>query len=100
METDSGVSALGQVVLGRGNFYIDDLNLINESIANGKFPINRNDYRIEPVGKRSYHPVFKQSSRGKTIMELYDRGIEALHKSGKLKPIFEKWNHPYPEYAM
>lgn len=100
METDSGTSALGQVVLGRGDFYIDDLNLINESIAKNKFPIDMNDYKIEPVGKRSYHPFFKHSKRGKTIMGLYDRGMETLHRSGKLKLIFEKWNHPYPAYEI
>ncbi len=100
METDTGVSALGQVVLGREDFYIDDLNLINESIDQGEFPIDRKDYGIEPVGKRTYHPAFKQSKRGKTIMEVYDRGMETLHRSGELKRIFEKWNHPYPAYEI
>ena len=91
METDSGVSALGQVSLDRGDFYIDDLNLIEESFSRSIFPINRAAYRIEPVGKRTYHPVFKKSKRGKAIMAVFDAGMEKLCHTGELKKIFQKW---------
>ncbi len=99
-ETDSGVAALGQVVVDRGDFYIDDLNLIKESISKSDHTIDMDAYQIEPVGKRTYHPVFKRSVRGKQIMDLYDRGMESLHKSGKLQTIFKKWNHPFPAYDI
>lgn len=99
-EADSGVLALGQVILGRVDFYIDDLNLIKESISQNRLSCDMNDFRIEPVGKRSYHPVFNISFRGKEIMNLYDRGIERLHRSGELRKIFKKWNHPYPAYDI
>ncbi len=62
--------------------------------------IDMDDYQIEPVGKRTYHPVFKKSDRGKHIMDLYDRGMESLYKSGKLEFIFKKWNHPFPGYDI
>ena len=99
-EADSGVSALNQVILGRLDFYIDDLNLIRESISQNRLPFDMNDYRIEPVGKRTYHPVFNISVRGKAIMDLYDRGIERLYRSGELRKIFKKWKHPYPAYDI
>ncbi len=100
IETDTGVSALGQLSLDRGDFYIDDLNLIKESFAQSLFPIDRADYRIEPVGKRRYYPVFKRSERGNTVMGLYETGMEKLHRSGELKKIFNKWHHPYPTYTQ
>jgi len=98
METDSGVSALGQVSLGRGDFYIDDLNLIAESFSQSLFPIDRTAYRIEPVGKRTYHPVFKKSKRGKSIIAIYEAGMEKLRRTGELKKIYQKWHHSYPAY--
>lgn len=99
-EADSGVSALNQVILGRLDFYIDDLNLMKESISQNQLPLDMNDYRIEPVGKRSYLPVFNISFRGKAVMDLYDRGIERLHRSGELRKIFQKWSQPYPAYDI
>ncbi len=98
LETDTGDSALNQIILDRGDLYIDDLNLIKESIAATKLSFKMKAYQIEPVGKRTYHPVFKRSDRGKTILMIYDRGIKQLHESGALKKIFHKWNHPYPGY--
>lgn len=99
-EVDSGRSALGQLIMDRVDFYVDDLNLINESMSKSEFPVSRGDYRIEPVGRRTYHPVFKKNSRGKIILDLYDRGMEHLHRSGKLRQIFDKWGHPYPAYEI
>lgn len=98
LEADSGPSAFSQIVFDRADFYIDDLTLIKQSIAENKFSFRIEDYRIETVGKRSYHPVFKKSDRGRIIMTLFDHGIIELHKSGKLRKIFAKWNHPYPDY--
>ena len=99
-EADTGVSALDQVILGRADFYIDDQNLIKESIIGTTLFFDNSAFRIEPVGKRAYYPVFKASEKGKQIMELYDRGMEELHRSGRLKTIFKKWGHPYPEYHV
>ncbi|WP_084681305.1 substrate-binding periplasmic protein [Desulfospira joergensenii] len=100
LETDTGEDALGQVVLGRGDFYIDDLNLIKESISKAGLSIDMDEYRIEPVGKRSYYPVFKKSPRGKFLMDLYETGMKNLHWSGELKKIFMKWQFSYPAYEM
>lgn len=100
LETDSGPLALAQIILDRGDFYIDDLDLLKESISKNKLPFDMNDYRIELVGQRAYYPVFKLSERGNAIMELYDRGIERLHRSGELKKIFKKYHQPYPHYDI
>ncbi|HCY87680.1 MAG TPA: hypothetical protein DHV36_21275 [Desulfobacteraceae bacterium] len=100
LETNSGASALGQVVLDRATFYIDDLTLIRESIAKGRHEMDPDNFRIEPLGRRSYRPVFKRSERGKRLMEIYNRGIETLHRSGKLRAIFDKWGHSYPMYDI
>lgn len=96
LEADSGETALAQVILGRADFYIDDLNLIEESISRTQIPMNKRDYEIRPVGYRSYRPVFLNSHRGERLMSIFEQGILKLHKSGRLKEIFARWNHPYP----
>ncbi len=88
------------VILDRVDFYLDDRTFIEDSIRNSKLAFDRTHFGIEPVGKRSYHPVFSTSERGKRIMELYDRGMEALHQSGTLQQIFSKWHFPVPTYDM
>ncbi|WDP90159.1 MAG: transporter substrate-binding domain-containing protein [Desulfobacter sp.] len=98
IETDSGNAALGQILIGRCDVYIDDLNLIQETIAASPFKVPSSDLRIEPVGARSYYPVFQDSKRGRTIMALYDAGMERLITTGALEKIFKKWGHPFPDY--
>ena len=100
LETDSGAAALAQLILGRADFYIDDLNLIRDSIAASTFPFSEKEYEIRLVGSRTYHPVFKNSTRGRQILGMYDKRIEALHRSGQLRKIFDKWQHPYPAYEL
>ncbi|MDD9303054.1 MAG: hypothetical protein HUK40_12240 [Desulfobacter sp.] len=41
---DSGISALGQVVVGRADFYVDDLNLIRDSIFKSLFTIDMDGF--------------------------------------------------------
>lgn len=97
-EVKSGASALGMVVLGRMDFYLDDLTLIKESIAKSGLQFDQNRFAIESVGFRSYHPVFNTSERGRRLMAMYDAGMARLHAEGKLRPLFEKWGHPYPHF--
>lgn len=97
-ELTSAKQALGMVLLGRADFYVDDINFIKDSISTSRIPFNPAHYDIQTVGTRSYHPVFHDSKRGKEIMDLYDRGMEKLHKSGQLKSIFDKWGFEYPDY--
>lgn len=100
LETDSGTAALDQVLLDRGDFYIDDLNLIKESLAQSRMDFDPKTLAIQPVGKRRYFPVFRDCPRGRKIMALYEAGIQELAQKGRLKEIFEKWHHPYPSYDV
>ncbi|WP_187170391.1 substrate-binding periplasmic protein [Salidesulfovibrio onnuriiensis] len=97
-ELTSGQQALGMILLGRADFYVDDINFIEDSINKNRIPFDPTRYDIQTVGTRSYHPVFNTSERGREIMKLYDEGVRKLHKTGELKPIFEKWGFEYPDY--
>ncbi|WP_319470654.1 transporter substrate-binding domain-containing protein [uncultured Pseudodesulfovibrio sp.] len=97
-DVSTGQQALAIIVLNRSDFYVDDLALINESIAKNTIPFDRNDFDIQKVGKRSYHPLFNTTERGQATREMFDKGIIQLHRSGALKAIYDKWGHQYPNF--
>ena len=97
-EVQTGQQALAMILLNRSDFYVDDMALIQESIDATVPPFNQKKYGMEKVGRRSYHPLFNVSERGEKIMQMYNEGVLRLHKSGKLKPIYQKWGYQYPEF--
>lgn len=97
-EVKTSTSALAMVVLGRADFYVDDLNFIQDSMANSPVPFDPERFAVEPIGRRSYYPVFAPTERGYVVRSIFDQGMEVLHRSGRLREIFEKWGHPYPDY--
>ncbi|WP_461208254.1 substrate-binding periplasmic protein [Desulfocurvus sp. DL9XJH121] len=94
-EADLGVTALDRVADGGLDFYLDDLNLIQESLK-ARPALDPADFRIEPLGRRSYRPLLKPSQRGLAVRDLYDLGMAELRARGELRPIFEKWGFPLP----
>lgn len=94
----SGVKCLEMVLLGRSDFYVDDISFIETSIKESGIPFDRDDYAIRRVGTRSYYPLFNQTPRGERIRQMYEAGMMTLHKAGKLKPIYDKWGHGYPDF--
>ncbi|GFM35741.1 hypothetical protein DSM19430T_04250 [Desulfovibrio psychrotolerans] len=89
-------AALSMVLLGRADYYVDDLNFIQESLADARIPFNRDDYAIQVAGRRQYFPVLLDSPRGRAIEQWYARGMERLHNTGELREIYEKWGFAYP----
>lgn len=97
-DIQTGPQALAMILLDRSDFYVDDMALIEQSLKENTIPFNRDEFEIKKVGRRSYHPLFNSSEKGKKIMRMYDEGVLRLHSSGKLKAIYEKWGHLYPDF--
>lgn len=96
-EMSSGARCLEMVLLGRSDFYVDDLSFIKDSISKvSKF--DRRKYDFRKAGKRSYHPMFNTTPRSDVVIKMYDDGMRTLHEQGALRPIYEKWEHPYPDF--
>ncbi|WP_041720298.1 substrate-binding periplasmic protein [Pseudodesulfovibrio piezophilus] len=93
-----GIQALGMILMDRSDFYVDDMILIKQSMAGTMIPFAMNDYAIEPAGTRSYYPLFSNSDRGRTLCSMFEEGLLRLHRTGKLKPIFDRWFREYPDY--
>lgn len=98
-EVKTGSAALGMVLLGRADFYVDDVSFIDDSIRQNKIPFNPAEYGVEVAGYRTYHPVLLLSERGNKVRDLYDSGMEQLIREDRLRPIFKKWGFPYPRYS-
>jgi len=99
-EVKTGSAALGMVLLGRADFYVDDMAFIETSMKENKIPYDRNAFDMRMAGYRNYYPVLLRSERGDAIRELYDQGIEMLARSGRLQDIFAKWGFPFPPYRF
>jgi len=97
-EVMTGAQGLSMIIMDRSDFYVDDMTLIKQSIEENTTPYDSDDFEIKKIGRRSYHPLFNTTERGKQIMKMYDDGILQLHKSGKLKTIYKKWGHNYPDF--
>lgn len=95
-ETYSGVEALERVVRGGADFYVDDLNLIRESMQALPLALDQSEFRVESVGFRQYFPAFSDTPRGRELREIFEHGMRSLASQGRLAPIYEKWNLPMP----
>jgi hypothetical protein len=95
-ETRTGSDALTRVLRGTADFYIDDANLIRETIDALVYELDTDLYRIESVGFRQYFPVFAVSERGRKLRETFEKGMLDLAGQGRLRPIYDKWNLPMP----
>jgi len=96
-ETDDHATAWRMLDKGRTDFYIDAQVDIDEYITENK--VNTDSYRKETIwGEKAYMSFSKTEKSGKLI-QIYDKRIIELVKSGGLKKIFEKYNFTFPSEA-
>lgn len=95
-ETTTGTDALNRVVHRSADFYIDDVNLILETVRAYPAALDAKAYRIESVGFRQYFPMFSGSARGNELRRAFEEGMHSLAEQDRLRPIYEKWNLPMP----
>lgn len=53
-------------------------------------------YRITDLTLLPLYPGFADTPRGRELAVLYDRRMAELVRSGELRPIFARWQQPYP----
>jgi ABC-type amino acid transport substrate-binding protein len=95
-ETTTGIDALNRVVHGSADFYIDDVNLILETVRDYPSALDAKEYRIESVGFRQYFPMFARSSRGNELRRAFEEGMRSLAAQDRLRQAYEKWGLPMP----
>jgi len=96
-EIDAYESAWKMLEKGRTDFYIDALADIEQYIKKNKPDMNV--YQVETIWGENAYMSFSKSEKSKKLIEIYDKRIIELFKSGELKKIFEKWNVIFPPEA-
>jgi len=89
-EIDEPAQAWGVLEKGRYDFYIEALLDIEQYIR--KNHVNMDNYRIETLWGEYAHVLFAKTAKSQKLIEIYDRRIVELFKSGELKKMFDKWN--------
>jgi ABC-type amino acid transport substrate-binding protein len=86
-------SALEMLNYGRADFYIDARTEVEDLLDEAA---DKSRYRITDLTNLPVYLGFTDSPRGRELAQLYDRRMEALVKQGSLRPLFERWQQPYP----
>lgn len=100
-----GVNARSQAVkivaYERGaDYYFDNYHQMMLTLGSTDIALDADEYQIERIYNSQLYMLFRDSTRGQIIRDIFDRGIERLYCLGKLQTIFEKWNRPVPDYTI
>lgn len=77
----------------RADYYIDALTEVDYVLGRAKDP---SQFRRTHIAELPLYLCFAKTANARALMELFDRRMDLLVKSGELKPIFERWKQPYP----
>ncbi len=89
-EIDKPEQAWRLVEKGRYDFYIDALLDIEQYVRKNK--VNMESYHIGIIWGEPSYMIFAKTLKSAKLIEIYNRRIIELFKSGELKKIFNKWN--------
>lgn len=84
---------LNMLSLGRTDFYIDARTEVDEALEAASDPAR---YRITDLTRLPLYLGFADNPRGRALARLYDRRMTRLVEQGSLRPLFERWQQPYP----
>lgn len=78
---------------GRADFYLDASTEVDEVLARSQEPERFRSYALTRL---PLYPGFADTARGRALAALYDRRMAELVSAGSLRPIFLRWQQPYP----
>lgn len=84
---------LSMLTHGRADFYIDARTEVDEVFAAASDPAR---YRITDLTRLPLYLGFADNPRGRALAQLYDRRMAVLVELHSLRPLFERWQQPYP----
>ena len=88
------IQALKMLQTGRKLFYLDGSTEIDFIIQQEK--IDRSQYQIEDIGFSKWYMIAPNTSRGRAVIQLYERGTKSIHQSGKLQRLYKKFKFIVP----
>lgn len=79
--------------MGHVDFYLDALTEVEDVLSTASQPER---YRVTQLTKLPIYLGFADTPRGRTLAELFDTRMDSLVADGSLRPIFQRWQQPYP----
>ncbi|AIR89226.1 substrate-binding periplasmic protein [Pseudomonas cremoricolorata] len=77
----------------RVDFYIDALTEVDYVLGHAAEPQR---FRRTHIAELPLYLAFADTNDARQLLELFDRRMAELVRSGELKPIFQRWQQPYP----
>ena len=84
---------LGMLDHGHADFFIDASTEVEDVLTGSDRP---QDYRITKLIRLPLYLGFVDDARGRELAAIYDRRLQELVRSGALRPLFKRWDAPYP----
>lgn len=84
---------LSMLTHNRVDYYIDALTEVDYILKWANDPAQ---FRRTHIAELPLYLCFADTPEARTLMALFDERMALLVKSGRLKPIFERWKQPYP----
>lgn len=84
---------LGMLDLDHADFYIESHSELEALLAD---VAQRERYQVTELTRLPLYIGFADNPRGRVLTDLFDRRMTTLVKAGALRPIFERWQQPYP----
>jgi len=86
-------SALKMLLLNRVDFLVDYNNTLQKVIKKVD-PSNQLEVVPDVIEGPKYYMMFSNTKRGEKFAEIWDKGMEELHKSGKLQKMYKRYGDP------
>jgi polar amino acid transport system substrate-binding protein len=84
---------LSMLEMGRADFYLDALPEVEDVLSTASQPAQ---YRVTRLTKLPLYLGFADTPRGRALATLFDKRMGELVADGSLRPIFQRWQQPYP----
>ena len=78
---------------GHADFFIDASTEVEDVLTGTDNPLG---YRITPLIRLPLYVGFVDDAHGRELAAIYDRRLQELVRSGALRPLFKRWDAPYP----
>jgi polar amino acid transport system substrate-binding protein len=92
-EVDTIGQGIGLVLLGRVDFYLDDVNLINDFLKEPKHQKDAPKLAQGSATQFFLFPGFTKSARGEALRDVFNRQLPSYVTSGKLKALYTKYGY-------
>lgn len=84
---------LSMLDAGRADFYLDAVTEVEDVLSTSPQPAQ---YRVTALTKLPIYLGFADNPRGRILADVFDKRMDALVADGSLRPIFQRWQQPYP----